>query len=195
VNRGQQGQTPSQTVGPYFTMRLSGEGENVLITESTVGERIRIEGTVTDGDGKPVEDALLEIWQADADGHYVHPDDRWPLAPGGFTGFGRAASGFADGAYRFDTVKPGSVASAYGSLQAPHLAVIVQARGMLNALYTRIYFSDEQAANASDRVLASVPEDRRSTLIARLIDDAGPTSTYRFDIHLQGDAETVFFDV
>jgi protocatechuate 3,4-dioxygenase, alpha subunit len=176
-------------------MRLSGEGENVLITESTVGERIRIEGTVTDGDGKPVEDALLEIWQADADGHYVHPDDRWPLAPGGFTGFGRAASSFADGAYRFDTVKPGRVESADGVVQAPHLAVIVQARGMLNALFTRIYFSDEATANASDPVFASVPEDRRATLIARLIDDAGPTSTYRFNIRLQGEAETVFFDV
>lgn len=189
------GQTPSQTVGPYFTMRLSGEGENVLIDEATAGQRIRIEGRVLDGAGKHVEDALIEIWQADADGRYAHPDDQWPLQSGRFTGFGRAASGFNDGSYRFDTVKPGQVGGVDGALQAPHIAVIVQARGMLNALYTRIYFSDEAAANDLDPVLRSIPVDRRSTLIAPLVSDVAVSITYRFDIRLQGEMETVFFDV
>jgi protocatechuate 3,4-dioxygenase, alpha subunit len=192
------GQTPSQTVGPYFTMRLSGEGENVLHTAHTVGQRIRIEGRVFDGDGKQVEDALIEIWQADSDGQYVHPDDQWPLPEGGFTGFGRAASGFRDGAFRFDTIKPGAVPAADGSLQAPHIAVIVQARGMLNSLYTRIYFADEAPANAADPVLAGVPEHRRPTLIAAVVESADASVvelTYSFDIRLQGEDETVFFDV
>jgi protocatechuate 3,4-dioxygenase, alpha subunit len=189
------GQTPSQTVGPYFTMRLSGEGENVLIGADGAGQRIRIEGHIFDGDGRHVEDALLEIWQADADGHYAHPDDRWPLEPGGFTGFGRAASGFHDGAFRFDTIKPGRVADGKGELQAPHIAVIVQARGMLNALYTRIYFADEASANATDSVLRSVPEERRATLLAAPIDTSDGDLIYRFDIHLLGAGETAFFDV
>jgi protocatechuate 3,4-dioxygenase, alpha subunit len=191
------GQTPSQTVGPYFTMRLSAEGDNMMITPTTVGQRIRIEGRVLDGDGRHVEDALLEIWQADADGHYVHPDDRWPPVAGEFTGFGRAASGFSDGSYRFDTIKPGEVAGADGARQAPHIAIIVQARGMLNALYTRLYFSDEAGSNATDAVLATVPESRRATLIAirRPDSDSDTAAVYRFDIHLQGESETVFFDV
>jgi protocatechuate 3,4-dioxygenase, alpha subunit len=184
------GQTPSQTVGPYFTMRLSGEGENVLTLAETVGERIRIEGRVLDGDRKHIEDALVELWQADAAGSYLHAGDR------AFTGFGRCASDFASGAFSFLTIKPGPVPHPNGALQAPHISLTIQARGMLNPTFTRIYFVDETAANAADPVLLSVPEPRRATLIAERIEDSGSsTPTYRFDIRYQGDDETVFFDV
>ncbi len=184
------GQTPSQTVGPYFTMRLSGEGENVLTSSETVGARIRIEGRVFDGDRKHIEDALIELWQADATGSYVRADDR------SFTGFGRCASDFATGAYSFLTIKPGPVPHPNGSLQAPHLSLTIQARGMLNPTFTRLYFVDEAEANADDPVLLSVPEARRSTLIAERAEDSGSsTPTYCFDIRYQGDDETVFFDV
>lgn len=191
------GPTPSQTVGPYFTMRLAGEGENVMTTPETVGERIRVEGFIFDGDRNHIEDALIELWQANAAGRYNHPaDDRddAPLDPA-FTGFGRCASDFKTGAYAFLTIKPGCVPHPSGSLQAPHLSLIVQSRGMLDPTYTRVYFSDEAEANADDPVLTTVPDDRRWTLIAERIDDAGSIATYRFDVRYQGDDETVFFDV
>jgi protocatechuate 3,4-dioxygenase alpha subunit len=184
------GQTPSQTVGPYFTMRLSDEGENVLTSSETIGERIRIQGRVLDGDRKHIEDALVELWQADAAGNY---QDHAHTA---FTGFGRCASDFATGAYTFLTIKPGPVPHPNGNLQAPHISLTIQARGMLNPTFTRIYFADEAEANAADPVLLSVPEARRSTLIAVQVEDSGSsTPTYRFDIRYQGDDETVFFDV
>lgn len=186
------GETPSQTVGPYFSMRLPREGENVLTSRE---DRIVIEGKVTDGDGTHVEDALLEIWQAAPSGRYNHPDDtRGELdLEDGFTGFGRAASDFHTGEYRFETLKPGRVPDPEGELQAPHISLIVQGRGMLNPVFTRIYFSDQEAANADDLVLRRVPEERRRTLIAELEEGSDPT-TYRFDIRMQGDDETVFFD-
>ncbi len=191
-------QTPSQTVGPYFSMRLSGEGDNVLTTPDTVGERIRIEGRVLDGDRKNIEDALVELWQADSSGRYHHPaDDRddAPLEPG-FAGFGRCASDFQTGAYSFLTIKPGPVPHPKGGMQAPHISLTIQARGMLNPTFTRLYFADESAANDSDPVLQSVPANRRSTLIAETIEsDGSSVPTYRFDIRYQGDDETVFFDV
>lgn len=191
-------QTPSQTVGPYFTMRLTGEGQNILTTPESVGERIRIEGRVLDGDRKHIEDALVELWQADSSGRYDHPaDDRTdtPLDPA-FTGFGRCASDFHTGAYSFLTIKPGPVPHPDGGLQAPHISLTIQARGMLDATFTRLYFADESAANASDPVLQSVPADRRSTLIAERVEtDDSSVATYRFDIRYQGDDETVFFDV
>jgi len=193
-----QGQTPSQTVGPYFTMRLSAEGENVLTTPETLGERIRIEGQVLDGDRKHIEDALIELWQADSAGRYHHPSDgRDDVAPDpAFSGFGRCASDFQTGTYSFLTVKPGPVPHPNGVTQAPHISITVQARGMLNPTFTRVYFDDEAAANAADPVLQSVPEDRRSTLIAeRQLDTDSPVPTFRFDIRYQGDDETVFFDV
>ena len=198
MTRTQHGQTPSQTVGPYFSMRLSGEGENVLTTPDTLGQRIRIEGRVLDGDRKHIEDALIELWQADSAGRYHHPaDDRTdaPLDPA-FNGFGRCASDFQTGAYAFSTVKPGPVPHPDGGMQAPHVSVTIQARGMLNPTFTRVYFSDEADANAQDPVLQSVPEARRSTLIATLV-EGGESSvpTYLFDIRYQGDDETVFFDV
>lgn len=186
------GQTPSQTVGPYFSMRLSAEGENILTTRD---DRIVIEGRVIDGRGDHIEDALLEIWQAAPSGRYNHPDDTrddLALEPS-FTGFGRAASDFETGAYRFETLKPGPVPDPEGRFQAPHISLIVQGRGMLNAVFTRIYFSDEEDANSDDLVLRRVPASRRQTLIAQLEEGSNPP-TYRFDIHMQGEGETVFFD-
>jgi protocatechuate 3,4-dioxygenase alpha subunit len=189
-------QTPSQTVGPYFAMRLGGEGQNVLVGPDTPGQHLRIEGRVIDGDGQHIEDALVEVWQADAQGRYRHPDDWWTEVPAGevFTGFGRAWSDFKTGDYSIETVKPGRVAGPDGGLQAPHINVIVQARGMLNPSFARIYFSDEAEANSEDHVLAQVPEERRSTLIATLTDGGTEPPTYHFDIRFGGESETVFFD-
>jgi protocatechuate 3,4-dioxygenase alpha subunit len=198
MSRVSQRQTPSQTVGPYFSMRLTGEGENVLTTPETVGERIRVEGRVLDGDRRHIEDALVELWQADSAGRYHHPaDDRIDVPPDpAFTGFGRCASDFQTGAYSFLTIKPGPVPHPGGGTQAPHLSLTIQARGMLNPTFTRVYFGDEEAANAADPVLNSVPDARRTTLIAERVDNADSSvPTYRFDIRYQGDDETAFFDV
>src|SRR5437660_10467942 len=128
-------------------MRLSGDGQNVLAHDDVAGHRIRSEGRFLDGDGTHVEDALIELWQADSSGHYRHPDDAWPGA-GTFTGFGRAASDFHTGSWWFETIKPGRVAAPGGALQAPHLSLVIQARGMLNPVFTRVYFPDEPEANA-----------------------------------------------
>lgn len=189
------GETPSQTVGPYFSMALSGEGENVLAGTDTPGEPIRIEGQVFDADRKPIEDALIELWQANAGGRYRHPDDTRDDIPmdDGFTGFGRAASDFTSGEYWFQTIKPGRVPDPEGDWQAPHVSLIVQARGMLMPAFTRCYFSDEPEANDNDMLLRMVPPDRRTTLIAQLVDGTEPR-VYRFDIRFQGDDETVFLD-
>lgn len=187
----QPGQTPSQTVGPFFSMRLSGEGQNILTTRD---DRIVIEGKVTDGEGNHVEDALLEIWQAAPSGRYDHPDDTRDLdLEPGFTGFGRARSDFNTGEYRFETLKPGRVPDPEGEFQAPHISLVIQGRGMLNAVFTRIYFSDEEEANADDLVLRRVAKERRHTLIAQRQDGSNPIA-YRFDIKMQGEGETVFFD-
>jgi protocatechuate 3,4-dioxygenase alpha subunit len=184
-------ETPSQTVGPYFSMRLALDGENILTTSE---DRIVITGRVTDGAGDHIEDALLEIWQAGVSGRYRHPDDTRSLTlDEGFTGFGRARSDFETGIYRFETLKPGPVPDPEGEYQAPHIALIVQGRGMLNPVFTRIYFSDEAEKNRDDLVLRSVPESRRNTLVARLEEGSEPP-TYRFDVRFQGDDETVFFD-
>jgi protocatechuate 3,4-dioxygenase, alpha subunit len=194
------GITPSQTVGPYFKYGLTPNGEyawndaftNNLITPDVSGERIRVEGTVFDGDGVQVPDCMLEIWQADAQGRFSDPQDARALPNSSFKGFGRVGTD-AKGGYSFDTIKPGQVPDPDGKPQAPHILLAVYARGMLLHLYTRIYFDDE-AANAADPVLALVPADRRATLIARR--KAGATNpVYVLDIHLQGDNETVFFDV
>ena len=192
--------TPSQTVGPYFAIGLTPESldinwissiTNDLVTPDVSGERIQIEGRVFDGDGTPINDCLLEIWQADAAGRYAHPaDGRAPNAA--FKGFGRAATNAA-GRYQFRTIKPGQVMGPKDVLQAPHIVLAVFARGMLRQQYARIYFADEPA-NARDPVLALVPEVRRSTLMATPQPGTDPI-VYQFDIHLQGDLETVFFDV
>ena len=187
--------TGSQTVGPFFSPALLREGarRNVLILPETVGERIRIEGRVLDGDGIPVPDAMVEIWQANAHGRYNHPADSGPAAlDTSFLGFGRSGTA-EDGSYWFETVKPGPVAFDRDRLQAPHICVTVFSRGLLNHLVTRLYFEDEPA-NAEDPVLQCVPDDRRVTLLARR-EPAGAATVYRFDIVLQGADETAFFNV
>lgn len=186
-------QTPSQTAGPFFHYMLTPEQSGYdyrslagpqLADDAVPGTRMRLAGIVRDGAGEPVPDAMIEVWQADSEGRYAHPADR-RSSNAAFRGFGRTATG-AKGEYAIDTVKPGAI----GDGQAPHMTLIVFARGLQNHLYTRAYFEDEAAANAQDPVLARVPADRRETLIARK--EAGG---YRLDIHLQGDKETVFFDV
>ncbi|MES5486221.1 protocatechuate 3,4-dioxygenase subunit alpha [Bradyrhizobium sp. INPA03-11B] len=191
------GITPSQTVGPYFKYGLTPNGEyewndaftNNLLTPDTSGERIRVEGKVYDGDGAMIPDCMLEIWQADSQGRFSDPQDTRALPNSSFKGFGRWGTD-KSGGYSFDTIKPGVVPDADGKPQAPHILLAVFARGMLLHLYTRIYFDDE-AGNAADSTLALVPADRRATLIAK---KAGG-NVYTFDVHLQGNDETVFFDV
>jgi protocatechuate 3,4-dioxygenase alpha subunit len=193
------GITPSQTVGPFFAPALT-PGEqypwrqpliNDLITPDASGERIRIEGRVFDAEGAPVSDSMIEIWQADAAGRYAHPaDPRRPNAK--FTGFGRAGTD-SEGRFSFSTIKPGVLPGPNGKPQAPHIVVAVFARGLPRHAYTRLYFSDE-ANNANDPILALVPAERRDTLIAKRAEKNG-APVYLFDIRLQGENETVFFDV
>ena len=193
-------QTPSQTVGPYFAYGLApqqyGYGSALraiatgdMVTAEVPGDRIRVEGCVFDGEGKTVADAMIEIWQADSLGRYAHPADaRGSNAT--FTGFGRFGTGTdTEQRFIFDTIKPGAV----DAVQAPHINVIVFMRGLLLHMYTRIYFSDEVARNATDPVLNAVPTDRRGTLIAERRQSPGGI-VYRFDVHMQGPNETVFFD-
>lgn len=189
--------TSSQTVGPFFAPALLREGalRNVLIGPETVGERIRIEGRVLDGDGLPVPDALVEIWQANAHGRYNHPaDTRSAALDPSFLGYGRSGTD-EDGNYWFETIKPGAVPFAAGQqrLQAPHIGVTIFARGLLNHLVTRLYFEGEPA-NAGDTVLQCVPVERRATLLARR-QSGGAMVVYHFDIVLQGAGETVFFNL
>jgi protocatechuate 3,4-dioxygenase alpha subunit len=187
------GVTPTQTIGPFFAPALLRDINNIMATSDTAGERIRIEGRVFDGGGNIVPDAMIEIWQANAHGRFNHPRDTrdLPLDPD-FTGWGR--SGTDDvGVYWFETIKPGPVPFEGDQMQAPHLSVTVHARGMLNHAQTRLYFEDE-AANESDPVLALVPTERRSTLVARR-EEADGTVVYRLDIVLQGRGETVFFNI
>ena len=191
-------QTPSQTVGPFFAFALTAEqygyafasiADGRLVDDNTPGQRIRIEGRVFDGKGEVIPDAMIEIWQADEQGRYAHPAD--PRGSNvGFKGFGRMGTGTdAQSRFIFDTIKPGSV----DGQQAPHVTVVVFMRGLPAHAFTRLYFSDEAAANARDPVLATVPADRRRTLIATR-DDGAAGAVYRFDIHMQGPDETVFFD-
>jgi protocatechuate 3,4-dioxygenase, alpha subunit len=188
--------TPSQTVGPFFSFGLNwADGPYVVPANFSGG--IWIRGQVLDGAGDPVPDALIETWQADREGHFVGGND----APWGsrlFRGFGRSSTD-CEGRFGVFTVKPGRVPAGLGDmeggagdprfpLQAPHMAVTVLARGLLNRVVTRIYFADEPSANAEDAVLASLPESRRATLTAAATSDG-----YRFDVRLQGEHETVFF--
>ncbi len=186
------GETPSQTVGPFFAIGLTAEQYGYPFTTIAGSDLtspdddtppITITGQVLDGDGEPVSDAMIEIWQADAAGRY----------PGrganiGFKGFGRAGTGSDDSAeFHFTTVKPGAA----GDGEAPHINVIVFMRGTLNHLFTRIYFPEDAEAHAGDAVLTAVPPERRGTLIA----SPQGNNAYRFDIHMQGTKETVFFDI
>jgi protocatechuate 3,4-dioxygenase alpha subunit len=194
------GLTPSQTVGPFFKYGLTPNGQydwndaftNNLVTPDVSGERLRVEGRVFDGDGQPVPDCMLEIWQADAQGRFSDPQDKRALPNSTFKGFGRCGTD-ANGDYAFDTIRPGLVPDADGKPQAPHLLLAIFARGMLLHLYTRIYFEGE-AGNATDSVMALVPAARRTALIATRQPGNG-TAVYRFDVRLQGKDETVFFDI
>ena len=187
--------TSSQTVGPFFAPALlrTDAVRHVLVEPETVGERIRLEGHVLDGDRLPVPDALVEIWQANAHGRYNHTRDQGPapLDPS-FVGFGRSGTE-NEGLYWFETIKPGPVPFDQERWQVPHICVTVFSRGLLNHLVTRLYFADEPG-NASDPFLLSVPEQRRPTLLATRQQE-GTSIVYRFDIVLQGEGETVFFNV
>jgi protocatechuate 3,4-dioxygenase, alpha subunit len=189
--------TPSQTVGPFLHVGLVPGPYGVREIFSAVvadpgqpGTHIRIEGRIYDGDGNILPDAMVEIWQADAQGRYPHPADGRPVTSNSFRGFGRCATD-RDGGFTFSTVKPGTVPGPGGTTQAPHINVGIFARGILKRLFTRIYFAGDPA-NTKDPILALVPTERRGTLMAK--PDPSNPSVYRIDIHLQGDKETVFFD-
>jgi protocatechuate 3,4-dioxygenase alpha subunit len=185
------GETPSQTVGPFWSIGLPWGAGSAFEGDPPAGA-IRVFGHVLDGAGDPVPDAIVETWQADADGRFDHPDDpRGAVAWDDFRGFARSC---VDGEARYEvvTVMPGRIPVPGGdgdALQAPHLLVSVLARGLLDRVVTRIYFADHEEANAADPVLAALPQERRATLLAQPEGDAG----YRLDIHLQGPRETVFF--
>lgn len=200
-------ETASQTAGPYVHIGLAPQQagfeifENnfgsVLTHAQTKGERIRIEGRVTDGIGTVLKDALLEIWQANAEGKYAHPGDRQPgkAVDPNFRGWGRSCVDFDSGVYTFETIKPGVVTGRNGRFMAPHINFWIVARGINLGLNTRMYFGDETEANAKDAVLNIIEwEARRKTLIAPRETKDGVV-TYRFDIRLQGEGETVFFDI
>ncbi len=180
--------TAAQTVGPFFHIGLATLYVSDLAPAAAAADKVALRGRVLDGEGKPVDDAVLEIWQANAHGKYAHPDDMQnkPATPT-FSGFGRVPTD-EQGAFRFSTLKPGSVAGPRGLPQAPHLLVAVFMRGLLNHLVTRIYFPDE-ALNHDDPVLQLVPAARRKTLIARTGADG-----LEWNVILQGESETVFFD-
>ena len=184
--------TPSQTVGPYFSMRLPFPGGPYVVSPDTPGA-ITVLGRLCDGVGVPIPDGLIETWQADPNGRFAHPNDpRGPILDGdrAFRGFGRCPTNH-DGSFKIVTLKPGALPFGDGRTQAPHIDVSVFARGMLDRSVTRIYFPDEGAANAADPVLGVVPADRRGTLIAA----GGDDGLLRFDIYMQGPDETVFFDL
>ncbi|HRJ69108.1 MAG TPA: protocatechuate 3,4-dioxygenase subunit alpha [Beijerinckiaceae bacterium] len=189
-------ETPSQTAGPFLHIGMlpaqaglrtrSQEKMNVMVSGDVEGERIRVEGIVYDGSGAMVRDAQVEIWQANAKGVYNAP---------GFLGFGRAGADFKTGEWFIETIKPGRTPGRKGKLQAPHLTIYVYARGINIHLHTRMYFEDEAEANAADPVLNAIElKHTVATLIAKRSKRGGET-VYRFDIHLQGEKETVFFDI
>ncbi len=187
-------ETASQTAGPYVHIGLAPNAAGFDIYEKeagkdiagpiAVGERIRVEGTVWDGNGEPVKDVLIEVWQPNASGKFAHEDE----TEDGFRGWGRIICDFDTGAWGFETVRPGAVGP-----DAPHLNLWIVARGINIGLHTRMYFPDAVDALASDPVLNALAPDLRETLVANRLEKETPT--YRFDIHLQGDGETVFFDI
>ncbi len=201
-------ESPSQTAGPYVHIGLiphqagfdifQKNFSNVLVAPDTAGERIRIEGRIFDGSGSSARDVMVEIWQANAAGRYNHPADRQEDKPTDptFRGWGRTGTDFETGLYTFETIKPGAVVGRKGHRpMAPHVNVWLAARGINIGLSTRMYFSDEAEANARDPVLNIVePRERRGTLVAQR-EERGGEIVYVFDIHLQGERETVFFDI
>ena len=183
-------QSPSQTIGPFFRNALieMTADQNNLINENTAGQKIVITGLVMDGDNQPITDSMVEIWQADANGYFNHPaDPNRAKADPAFSGHGRSEA-VNGGRYTFTTIKPGIIPGTV----TPYINLRVFARGMLIHAISRIYFSDE-AENDNDEILNSVPAERRQTLIAQL-DPAQPIPTYRFDLNMQGENETVFFN-
>jgi len=199
-------ESASQTAGPYVhigcTPNFAGiEGVypedlgRVVAREGARGERIAIEGHVFDGAGAPLKDALIEIWQADADGLYPSPYERRGRADPNVTGFGRVGVDMATGRFRFETVKPGRVPFKDGRLMAPHITFWIVARGINLGLHTRMYFGDEGEANAADPVLARIEHRARVATLLAPRRETGNGPVYLFDIHLQGEAETVFFDI
>lgn len=195
-------ESASQTAGPYVHIGLTPNFAEIggvypddlgatMVNDKTRGERVTITGQVIDGSGTPLKDALLEIWQADADGLYNSPSETRGSADPNFQGWGRCPTDMTSGEYRFDTIKPGRVPFRGGKLMAPHITFWIVARGINIGLQTRMYFGDEEQANAEDPVLARIEHRVRvPTLIAPREGDV-----YRFDIHLQGEKETVFFDI
>jgi len=198
-------ETASQTAGPFLHIGLTPRQvgidsyrktfSNNLAGAGTKGERITIEGRIFDGTGTPLRDALVEIWQANAAGRYNHPADRQKkLLDKSFRGWGRTCTDFDTGLFTFETVKPGAVEGRNGRVMAPHVSFWIAARGINIGLQTRMYFSDEEKANAADPVLNGIEwVSRRQTLVAALERRKGK-AVYRFDIRLQGADETVFFD-
>lgn len=197
-------ETPSQTAGPYVHIGLApgAAGFEIyrqelgwdIVGPNAKGERIRVEGTVIDGTGSPVKDVMLEVWQANSNGIYAHAEDGRTVEDG-FRGWGRVITDFETGEWAFDTIKPGAVMGRNGCVMAPHLNLWIVARGINVGLNTRMYFEDEVAANAADPVISLIEwERRRATLLATRSIRNGQV-VYRFDIKLQGDDETVFFDI
>ncbi|HCN34520.1 protocatechuate 3,4-dioxygenase subunit alpha [Acinetobacter johnsonii] len=199
-------ETPSQTGGPYVHIGLLPQQANIevfennfnnqLVKENTLGERIRLEGQVFDGLGLPLRDVLIEIWQADANGVYPSAADiQGKVVDPNFLGWGRTGADFETGFWSFNTIKPGAVPGRKGTTQAPHIALIIFARGINIGLNTRVYFEDEAEANAQDPVLKGIEwAPRRQTLIAKREQRDGEV-VYRFDIRIQGENETVFLDI
>jgi protocatechuate 3,4-dioxygenase alpha subunit len=183
--------TTSQTVGPYFTIGLDPLNRSEIASPQIAGERITVQGQVLDGDGEPVPDALLETWQADAQGKYVDPEgSEGEAGKTKFFGFGRIPTD-ENGRFRFTTIKPGPVGGPEGTTQAPHIVVSIFMRGLLTRLITRIYFFGD-ARNEKDYVLNLIEPTRRSTLMARPATE--DKNVFRWNVHLQGENETVFFD-
>ncbi|MEX0953993.1 MAG: protocatechuate 3,4-dioxygenase subunit alpha [Rhizobiaceae bacterium] len=195
-------ESASQTAGPYVHIGLTpnfaeiggvyeGDLGTSMVNDKTRGERITIVGSIIDGANTPLKDALAEIWQADADGRYNSPAEMRGSADPNFTGWGRCPTDMTSGEFRFETIKPGRVPFNDGRLMAPHITFWIVARGINLGLMTRMYFADEEAANAEDPVLARVEHRVRVPTLLAQKDGNG----YRFDIHLQGEKETIFFDI
>jgi protocatechuate 3,4-dioxygenase alpha subunit len=184
--------TTWQTVGPYFHIGLARLYQADVAGEDVRGQRIQVRCRVLDGDQLPIPDAVVEIWQANADGKYAHPDDSQvkPLEPG-FRGYGRIPTD-ENGFLQFSTIKPGAVPGPDGKPQAPHLLVSLMMRGLLKRLVTRIYFPGEPL-NATDPILQLVDPERRATLMLNPVPDQ--PGVFAWEIHMQGDNETVFFEI